>query len=58
MKRSTKEKLPSVTVSVGAASCRRGDSPETLLERADQALYQAKEEGRNRIVSEAEITYM
>ncbi|MEW7975039.1 MAG: GGDEF domain-containing protein [Candidatus Thiodiazotropha endolucinida] len=58
IKRSTKEKLPSVTVSVGAASCRRGDSPETLLERADQALYQAKEGGRNRIVSEAEITYM
>lgn len=58
VKRSTKERLPSVTISVGAASVRQGDSPESLLERADQALYQAKETGRNRIVSETEIAYM
>ncbi|MES9969095.1 MAG: GGDEF domain-containing protein [Candidatus Thiodiazotropha sp.] len=58
VKRSTKEKLPAVTVSVGAASFRQGESPENLLERADQALYQAKESGRNQIVSEAEISYM
>lgn len=58
VKRRTKEKLPKVTVSVGAASFRQGESPETLLERADQALYQAKESGRNQVVSEAEINYM
>jgi diguanylate cyclase len=58
VKRSTKEKLPSITVSVGAASYRKGESPESLIERADQALYLAKESGRNQIVSEAEITYM
>ena len=39
-----------VTVSVGVADHRPGESVETLLERADQRLYRAKETGRNRIV--------
>ena len=58
VKRSTKERLPGITISVGAASLRRGDSCDSLLERADQALYLAKQSGRNRIVSESEIHYM
>ena len=58
IRRSTKEKLPGITISVGAAEVRQGDSCETLLERADQALYLAKEGGRNRVVTEAEISYM
>lgn len=37
-----------VTISVGAAEALAGDTPETLTRRADQALYQAKQEGRNR----------
>jgi diguanylate cyclase (GGDEF)-like protein len=41
--------LPSLTVSIGVAEYRENDSMETLLERADQALYRAKEEGRNRV---------
>ncbi|MET0090892.1 MAG: diguanylate cyclase [Candidatus Thiodiazotropha sp.] len=58
VRRSTKERLPGITISVGAAQMRPGDTCETLLERADQALYLAKEGGRNRVVTEAQISYM
>jgi diguanylate cyclase (GGDEF)-like protein len=44
-----------VTVSVGAASARRGEeSAARLLERADRALYRAKQAGRNRAVVDDE----
>lgn len=39
-----------VTVSIGIASFGAGDSPASLLARADEALYQAKRAGRNRCV--------
>ncbi len=41
-----------VTISMGAAVFEpaKDDSPEDFLKRADQALYQAKEGGRNRMV--------
>jgi diguanylate cyclase len=39
--------LGSITVSIGVASFSPGDSPETLVHRADRALYAAKEKGRN-----------
>jgi diguanylate cyclase (GGDEF)-like protein len=38
-----------VTVSVGVAEYRRGETVPELLARADEALYQAKAEGRNRV---------
>ena len=38
-----------VTVSIGLASSRTGDTPVGLLKRADVALYQAKQQGRNRV---------
>jgi diguanylate cyclase (GGDEF)-like protein len=42
--------LPQVTVSIGVATFPAdGDSPEALLRVADEALYRAKHNGRNRI---------
>ena len=41
----------SVTISVGLAECEPDESTEALLRRVDNALYQAKREGRNRVVS-------
>lgn len=39
-----------VTISVGIAECHPDDTVESWLRRADLALYQAKESGRNRVV--------
>jgi diguanylate cyclase (GGDEF)-like protein len=38
-----------VTLSLGAAELHRMDSSDDLIRRADEALYQAKREGRNRV---------
>ena len=45
--RGHEEKLP-ITVSIGQASVRQEDSAESLLNRADRALYASKAGGRNR----------
>jgi diguanylate cyclase len=39
-----------VTISCGLTEFRAGDTPATVYERADRALYQAKTEGRNRCI--------
>jgi diguanylate cyclase len=54
MKRSTGEHLGRVTVSIGVATLRKGDTPQSLIERADACLYAAKRHGRNRIMSETD----
>ncbi len=41
-----------ITISVGVAQYRDGDSEMAITERADRALYRAKENGRNRIERE------
>jgi diguanylate cyclase len=40
-----------VTVSAGITTFGEGDTPAAVYERADQALYQAKNQGRNRCVT-------
>jgi len=39
----------SVTVSMGVAECRGSETEDSVFERADQALYQAKANGRNSV---------
>ena len=45
-----KEHLIEVTISLGVAMLRPGETREAILERADVALYEAKQAGRNRVV--------
>ncbi|WP_421931678.1 PleD family two-component system response regulator [Phenylobacterium sp.] len=46
--------LLTVTISIGvAATLGAGDKPEALLKRADEAVYEAKASGRNKVIARA-----
>lgn len=54
-KRTTGEEIGNVTVSIGVAQFRSAEAANMLIRRCDQALYRAKNAGRNRVVTEFEI---
>jgi diguanylate cyclase (GGDEF)-like protein len=45
-----------VTISIGVAGNERSGEPESLIRAADEALYRAKEKGRNRVEVQAKHT--
>ena len=54
VKRSTGENLGRITISIGVAEWRRGDTAQSIVERADVCLYAAKRGGRNMVKSETD----
>jgi len=44
-----KESLGNITVSIGVATISDKDDMNSLLDRADKAMYKAKEAGRNQV---------
>jgi diguanylate cyclase len=53
--RRTGHAIGHVTLSVGAALYRPGETAAELIHRADEALYLAKDDGRNRVKSENDL---
>ena len=44
-----------MTVSVGVAALKPGDTIQSLIGRADKCLYAAKRQGRNRVMCETDL---
>ncbi|ASP32715.1 GGDEF domain-containing protein [Labrenzia sp. VG12] len=55
VKRSTGENLGRVTISVGVATFKKMDTAHTIVSRADEALYLAKNDGRNLVRTEQDL---
>jgi|TARA_B100000315_G_scaffold170864_1_gene159379 diguanylate cyclase len=54
-KKQTGEELDTITISIGVAEFHPGESLTELIQRSDDALYQAKGTGRNRVVLESDL---
>ncbi len=48
--RRTSKQIGNITISMGVAELEPGESAESLIERTDKLLYEAKELGRNRVM--------
>jgi diguanylate cyclase len=53
IRRDTREEIGQVTISAGVALYRGDQTAADFIDRADRALYAAKHEGRNRVMTEA-----
>jgi diguanylate cyclase len=52
VKKSTGQSMGTITASIGAARFEAGEAVTNLIRRADEALYMAKRDGRNRVVAQ------
>jgi diguanylate cyclase len=55
LRRSSREEIGPVTVSIGVAAYRRGEATSKLVARADAALYHSKRNGRNQTSTESQL---
>ncbi len=55
VKKSTGENIGAITISIGASRYRLGEAIPAFIQRADQALYLAKQSGRNCTKSERDL---
>lgn len=51
----TQESIGNITLSLGIACYRKGETSENLIARADTALYHSKKLGRNRVTLETQV---
>jgi len=49
----SKESIGNVTLSIGVSGFKINDSTESLIDRADKAMYRAKNNGRNQVMAES-----
>lgn len=49
------EQVGTITISLGVSTARVGDTSGSLLQRADQSMYAAKQSGRNRVCDERSL---
>jgi diguanylate cyclase len=49
------QSIETIHLSIGVAQYRKGESLESIIQRADKALYNSKQDGRCRVTSETDL---